>query len=56
LRDPVAGPNPLLVIGALGCGIVWTYTALLTKRLPPVIFSHIAFTYFSAAQFRIPGM
>jgi membrane protease YdiL (CAAX protease family) len=56
LRDPVAGLNPLLVIGALGCGIVWAYTVVLTKRLPPVIFSHIAFTYFSAAQFRIPGM
>ncbi len=56
LADPSAGPNPLLVIGALGCGIVWSYTVLLTRRLPPVIFSHIAFTYFSAAQFRFPGM
>lgn len=55
LRDPVAGPNPLLFIGGLGCGIVWAYTARLTRRLPPVIFSHIAFTYFSAAQFRWPG-
>jgi hypothetical protein len=56
LRDPVAGLNPLLVIGALGCGIVWSYTVVLTRRLPPVIFSHMAFTYFSAAQFRFPGM
>ena len=55
LRDPIAGPNPLLFMGALGCGIVWSYTFRLSKRLPPVIFSHIAFTYFSAAQFRWPG-
>lgn len=56
LRDPAAGPNPLLVIGALGCGIVWSYTVVLTRRLTPVIFSHMAFTYFSVAQFRWPGM
>jgi uncharacterized protein len=56
LRDPVAGPNPLLVLGAFGCGIVWAYTVVLTRRLPPVIFSHMAFTYFSVAQFRWPGM
>jgi uncharacterized protein len=56
LRDPVAGPNPLLVLGAFGCGIVWAYTVVLTKRLPPVIVSHMAFTYFSVSQFRWPGM
>jgi uncharacterized protein len=56
LRDPVVGLNPLLVLGAFGCGLVWAYTVALTKRLPPVIFSHMAFTYFSVAQFRWPGM
>jgi membrane protease YdiL (CAAX protease family) len=56
LADPLAGKNPLLVIGALGCGIVWSYTVVAVKRLPPVIFSHMAFTYFSVAQFRWPGM
>lgn len=56
LADPVAGPNPLLVLAALGCGLVWGITRTLTGRLPPVIFSHVAFTYFSAVQFRWPGM
>ena len=23
LRDPFAGPNPLVVLAALGCGLVW---------------------------------
>lgn len=56
LAVPGAGPNPLLVTAALGCGLLWSFTAMLTKRLPPVIFSHIAFSYFSIVQFRMPGM
>ena len=56
LADPVAGPNPLLFVGALGCGIVWSFLAHLTGRLPPVMISHAAFTYFSVAQFRWPGL
>lgn len=56
LRDPVAGPNPFIFIAALGCGLVWSFTARLTGRLPPVIVSHVAFSYFSAAQFRLPGL
>jgi hypothetical protein len=56
LKDPVAGMNPLLVTAALGCGIVWTFVAAYIGRLPPVIISHVAFTYFSATQFRTPGM
>ena len=56
LADPEAGYNPLLCVAALGCGIFWSFTAQMTKRLPPVIISHIAFTYFSVAQFRLPGM
>jgi len=55
LADPVAGPNPLLVLAALACGIVWSFSAVILKRLPPVIFSHMAFTYFTAVQFRWPG-
>lgn len=54
LRDPVAGLNPLLIMAALGCGIVWTFMAARFKRLLPVIVSHVAFTYFSAVQFRWP--
>lgn len=56
LAVPGAGPNPLLITAALGCGLLWSFTAMLTKRLPPVIFSHIAFSYFSIVQFRLPGM
>jgi membrane protease YdiL (CAAX protease family) len=53
LRAP-AGPNPLLLFATLGCGIVWTYLAVRVGRLVPGIFSHMAFTYFSVLQFRIP--
>ena len=56
LADPVAGPNPLPVFAALGCGLVWGFTTKLVGRLPPVMISHAAFTYFSVAQFRWPGM
>ena len=56
LADPAAGPNPLLIVAALGCGIVWSFMASIGGRLPPVIISHVAFTYFSALQFRWPGM
>ncbi|HMJ09779.1 MAG TPA: CPBP family glutamic-type intramembrane protease [Polyangiaceae bacterium] len=56
LRDPSAGLNPLLFVAALGCGIVWSFMAAMLGRLPPVIISHVAFTYFTATQFRLPGM
>jgi membrane protease YdiL (CAAX protease family) len=56
LRDPTAGPNPLLFVAALGCGIIWSFMAAMLGRLPPVIISHVAFTYFTATQFRLPGM
>jgi membrane protease YdiL (CAAX protease family) len=54
LRDPVAGPNPLLVTAALGCGIVWSFLASLKGRLMPVVIAHGVFTYFSLVQFRWP--
>lgn len=56
LGVPGAGPNPLLFIAALGCGIVWSFVASLSGRVPPVAFSHVAFTYFSLVVFRWPGM
>lgn len=55
LRDPVAGPNPLLVIAALGCGMVWSFLAGRLGRLLPVFVAHAVFTYFSAVQFRWPS-
>lgn len=56
LRDEVAGANPLLLLAAFGAGLVWTFGANQLGRLPPIIVSHMAFTYFSAVQFRVPGM
>jgi membrane protease YdiL (CAAX protease family) len=50
----IAGPNPLIVLATLGCGIVWTFLAVRVGRLVPGMFSHMAFTYFSALQFRGP--
>ncbi|MBX3126586.1 MAG: CPBP family intramembrane metalloprotease [Polyangiaceae bacterium] len=55
LADPVAGANPLLVLAALGTGLFWGFMTSVLGRLPPVIISHMAFTYFSAVQFRFPG-
>jgi hypothetical protein len=52
----VAGKNPLLFVAALGCGIFWSFLASVTNRLPPVIISHVAITYFSVTQFRAPGL
>lgn len=56
LRDPIAGPNPLLPTAAIGAGLVWSFVAARLGRLPPVMISHMAFTYFSVVQFRWPGM
>lgn len=50
-----AGPNPLLPLAALGCGLVWGFMANIFRRLPPLIVSHMVFTYFTAIQFRLPG-
>ena len=56
LADPTAGPNPLLVVAALGCGLFWSFTASILGRLPPVIISHMVFTYFVSVQFHPPGL
>jgi membrane protease YdiL (CAAX protease family) len=50
LADSDVGLNPLLVIAAFGCGLVWSFTATLTGRLPPVIVSHAVFSYFAIAM------
>lgn len=51
LRDPYAGPNPLIVIAALGCGLVWGLIVARTGRLPVAMFSHVLFTWCVAVQF-----
>ncbi len=56
LRDPTAGLNPLLVTAAVGCGLVWSFLAAQFGRLAPVVISHMAFTYFTIVQFRLPGL
>ena len=45
LRNPVAGPNPLLVGAALGCGFIWGYVANRTSRMMPAIVAHALFTW-----------
>ena len=49
LADTTAGLNPLLVMGALGAGIVWGFLTFALNRLPPVVLSHIVFSYFLSA-------
>lgn len=55
LADPTAGPNPLIVLAALGCGLFWSFTASRLGRLPPTMVSHIVFTYF-APVLLLPGV
>lgn len=49
LADPEAGKNPLVVLAALGCGMVWGFATSLLGRLPPIMISHVVFTYFAAS-------
>jgi len=49
LGDPLAGPNPLLPLAALGAGLVWSFAARVLGRLPPLMVSHAIFTYFAVA-------
>jgi membrane protease YdiL (CAAX protease family) len=50
----VAGPNPLLPLAALGCGLVWSFMGRLVGRLPPMMISHLVFSYFVATEFQLP--
>lgn len=45
LADPFAGPNPLIVLAALGCGLVWGTIAVRTRRLWPALFAHGFFSW-----------
>lgn len=46
LAVPGVGYNPLLVLGAVGMGLVWGVMVLLTQRLAPAIVCHLVFSYF----------
>ena len=54
LSVPIAGPNPLPVLGALGAGFFWSFLAARSGRLTPGVFSHAALAYFGVAVFRVP--
>jgi membrane protease YdiL (CAAX protease family) len=55
LRDPVAGPNPVLVLAGLGCGLVWGGMYRIYDRLLPSIFSHALFCWAVIMMFRLWG-
>jgi len=40
-----AGPNPLVVLAALGAGSCWAWLRERSGRLIPGLFSHVAFSY-----------
>jgi membrane protease YdiL (CAAX protease family) len=48
LADAVAGPNPLVVLTALGSGMCWGFLRERVGRIMPGLFSHVAFTYLVA--------
>jgi membrane protease YdiL (CAAX protease family) len=50
LAAPPAGANPVLLLAAAGCGLVWSFLASVTGRLPAVIVSHAVFSYFAFAM------
>jgi len=45
LGAPAAGPNPILVVAALGCGLVWMYLTVRLKRITPALFAHGLFVW-----------
>jgi membrane protease YdiL (CAAX protease family) len=55
LRDPQAGLNPVVVLAALGCGLVWGGMARKFERLLPSIFSHVLFDWTVVMMFRLWG-
>lgn len=45
LRDPKAGINPLIVLAAVGCGTIWGFVYMRTRRLVPALFAHALFSW-----------
>jgi membrane protease YdiL (CAAX protease family) len=45
LRDPLAGLNPLVVVAALGCSLVWGALVLRTGRMVPALLAHAFFSW-----------
>ena len=55
LRDPVAGANPVVIVAALGCVLVWGGMARRFERLLPVVISHVLFDWVVVMMFRLWG-
>jgi membrane protease YdiL (CAAX protease family) len=55
LADVNAGPNPVLVLAALGAGLVWGFMARRFERLVPGMFSHVLFNWTVIMMFRLWG-
>jgi CAAX protease family protein len=55
LKDPIAGPNPLLPLAALVAGLLWGAMARRFERLLPGVFSHILFDWTVIMMFRLWG-
>ncbi len=53
LSAPGLGPNPLVVLAALGCGAVWGFCAGRLRRLGPSLASHALYTYGLTMLFRL---
>ncbi len=56
LADTAAGLNPLFMVATGACGLTWGFLTRAMGRLWPAIFSHMTFLYFTAVQFRVPGI
>lgn len=50
-----SGPNPVVILAALGCGLVWGFMARRFGRLLPGFFSHVLFDWTVIMMFRLWG-
>ncbi len=55
LRDPVAGPNPVILLAAFFAGLVWAGMARRFDRLLPGVFAHVLFDWTVIMMFRLWG-
>jgi membrane protease YdiL (CAAX protease family) len=55
LADEKAGPNPMLLFAALGCGLAWSFMRRSFGRLLPAIVAHALFDWTVIMMFRLWG-
>ena len=55
LADPTAGLNPIVVLGALGAGLLWSAMTRVFGRLWPSIVCHALFDWAVLMMFRLWG-